>query len=98
RSKVALSVLAFACAFGATAEAGPKSAPIVYKNEAMNAPASATYRVAQGPVAAAPQARPAPVDKATARIEFRYPDSQPGVAEVRTASTTAAPLARATRE
>ncbi|AXE64247.1 hypothetical protein BBF93_08440 [Hyphomonas sp. CACIAM 19H1] len=98
RSKVALSVLAFACAFGATAEAGPAGAPIVYKNEAMNAPAPATYRVAQAPVAAAPQARSAPVDKATARIEFRYPDSQPGAGEVRTASTTTAPLARTTRE
>lgn len=98
RSKVALSVLAFACAFGATAEAGPAGAPIVYKNEAMNAPAPATYRVAQAPVAAAPQARSIPVDKATARIEFRYPDSQPGAGEVRTASTTTAPLARTTRE
>lgn len=99
RSKVALSVLAFACALGATAEAGPRSAPIVYKNEAMNAPAPATtYRVAQAPAASAPQARSAPVDKATARIEFRYPDSQPAGAEVRTASTTSAPLARTTRE
>lgn len=98
RSKVALSVLAFACALGATAEAGPAGAPIVYKNEAMNAPAPATYRVAQAPVAAAPQARSTPVDKATARIEFRYPDSQPGAGEVRTASTTTAPLARTTRE
>lgn len=98
RSKVALSVLAVACALGATAEAGPKSAPIVYKTEAMNAPAPATYRLAQAPVAAAPQARSAPVDKATARIAFRYPDSQPGAGEVRTASTTTAPLARTTRE
>lgn len=98
RSKVALSVVAVACAFGATAEAGPKSAPIVYKTEAMNAPAPATYRVAQVPVTAAPQVRSAPVDKATARIAFRYPDSQPAASEVRTASTTTAPLARTTRE
>ncbi|MBA4226554.1 MAG: hypothetical protein C0456_07970 [Hyphomonas sp.] len=101
RSKVALSVLAFACAFGATAEAGPRVAPIVYKNDAMNAPAPATYRVAQAPAAPAPLARPqassAPIDKATARIEFRYPDSQPA-AQVRTASTTVAPLAGPTRE
>lgn len=102
RSKVALSVLAFACAFGATAEAGPRGAPIVYKNDAMNAPAPATYRVAQAPAAPAPLARPqassAPIDKATARIEFRYPDSQPAAPEVRTASTTVAPLAGPTRE
>ena len=101
RSKVALSVLAVACALGATAEAGPKSAPIVYKTEAMNAPAPATYRVAQAPAAPAPLARPqassAPIDKATARIEFRYPDSQPA-AQVRTASTSVAPLAGPTRE
>ena len=101
RSKVALSVLAFACALGATAEAGPKSAPIVYKTDAMNAPAPATYRVAQAPAASAPLSRPqassAPIDKATARIEFRYPDSQPAT-QVRTASTTVAPLAGPTRE
>jgi rare lipoprotein A len=98
RSKVALSVVALSCAFGATAEAGPRGAPIVYKYDAMNAPVPAAYRVAQAPAAAAPQARSAPVDKATARIEFRYPDSQPAGPEVRTASVTSSPLAGTMRE
>lgn len=98
RSKVALSVVALSCAFGAAAEAGQGGAPIVYKYNAMNAPAPAAYRVAQAPAAAAPQARPAPVDKATARIEFRYPDSQPAGPEVRTASVTSSPLAGTMRE
>lgn len=98
RSKVALSVVALSCAFGVTAEAGPRGAPIVYKYDAMNAPVPAAYRVAQAPAAAAPQARSAPVDKATARIEFRYPDSQPAGPEVRTASVTSSPLAGTMRE
>ena len=98
RSKVALSVVALSCAFGAAAEAGQGGAPIVYKYNAMNAPAPAAYRVAQAPAAAVPQARPAPADKATARIEFRYPDSQPAIPEVRAASATSSPLAGTMRE
>ena len=92
RSKVAISVLAFACAFSATAGAQSRAAPIVYKNDTMNAAAS--FRMAQAP--AAPAARPAqsaPLDKATARIEFRYPDSQ-----LVAASAQSAPIAPSARE
>ena len=97
RSKVALSVLALSCALGSVAEAGPRGAPIVYKYDAMNAPVPATYRVAQAP-AAAPPTRQAPIDKATARIEFRYPASQPAFPELQTASVTPSPLAGTMRE
>jgi len=97
RSRVALSVLAFSCALGATAEAGPRGAPIVYKNDTLNA--AAPVRMAQAPVAAAPQAKSGgPVDKASARIEFRYPDSQPSGGQVLTASAPTAPAAPTGRE
>lgn len=80
RAHVALSVIAFACAFSGAAQAQTRSAPIVYKSDmALNA---ATYRTAQAPVAAAPKVRSAPADKATARIQFRYPDSASAGASV----------------
>lgn len=96
RSKVALSVLAFSCALAATAEAGPRGAPIVFKNEAMNA--AAPTRTAQAPAPAAPLAKSGPSDKATARIAFRYPDSQPAGGEFRTASAQPSPIASTFRE
>lgn len=95
RSKVALSVIAIACALAAPAQAGPGSAPIVYKGTGMNA--AAPMRLAQATTLPSPQAKQAPADKATARIEFRYPDSQP-VGAVLTASTTSPPLARTASE
>lgn len=100
RSRVALSVLAFTCALAAAAEAGPRGAPIVYKNETMNA--AAPVRMAQAPAPAAmPAAAPvksAPLDKATARIAFRYPDSQPAAGEFKMASTQSTPIASTARE
>lgn len=97
RSRVALSVLAFACALSATAEAGPRGAPIVFKNETMNT--AAPVRMAQTSMPAAPKMRSAPIDKATARIEFVYPDSRPAAApEFRTASVQSTPVASTARE
>lgn len=96
RSRVAFSVLAFTCALAATAEAGPRGAPIVYKTEAMNA--AAPVRMAQSPAPAAPLVKSAPVDKATARIAFRYPDSQPAAGEFKMASTQSGPIAATARE
>ncbi|MFN4185619.1 MAG: septal ring lytic transglycosylase RlpA family protein [Hyphomonas sp.] len=95
RSRVALSVLAFTCALAATAEAGPRGAPIVYKNDAMNT--TAPVRMAQAPAVSAPPAMAGPIDKASARIQFRYPDSQPSGGQMLTASAptiTAAPTGR----
>lgn len=75
RTKVALSAIALACAVSAAAEAGPRAAPIVFKGDSIDS--AAPLRMAQTQTVAAPpaQSRPAPADKATARIEFRYPDS-----------------------
>ncbi|ABI76112.1 rare lipoprotein A [Hyphomonas neptunium ATCC 15444] len=102
RSRVALSVLAFACALSATAEAGSRGAPIVYKSDAMNG-AAPSFQTAQAPARASAPAKSAPIDKATARIEFRYPDSQPAVGqpvagEFKTASAQSGPIAASTRE
>lgn len=96
RSKVALSVIAVACALSAPAQAGPGSAPIVFKGTGMNA--AAPVRLAQASILPSPQAKQSPADKATARIEFRYPDSQPGGGAVMTASTSTMPLARTASE
>ncbi|MBY9067619.1 septal ring lytic transglycosylase RlpA family protein [Hyphomonas sp. WL0036] len=95
RSKVAISVIALACAVSAVAEAGSRAAPIVFKGD--NVTAAAPVRYVQAPSAPAPQAKAAPVDKARARIEFRYPDSQLAGGEYVPASAgpvSAAPVAR----
>lgn len=96
RSKVALTVIAVACALSAPAQAGPGSAPIVFKGTGMNA--AAPVRLAQASTLPSPQAKQAPADKATARIEFRYPASQPVGGAVMTASTSTMPLARTASE
>lgn len=95
RSKVALSIFAVACALAAPAHAGPGTAPIVYKGTALNA--AAPMRLAQATPQPSAQTKQAPVDKATARIEFRYPDSQPAGSLI-TASAKTAPLARTASE
>lgn len=89
RSRLAISALAMAVALAAPAAANPRSgAPIVYRGDA--APAAAPVRMAQTPVSG-------PVDKATARIDFRYPD-QSGAGGVVTASAPPALAAPAARE
>lgn len=100
RSRIALSALALACALSAAAEAGPRGAPIIYKGDKMNA--SSPVRIVQTPAPiAAPAAKPVPVnasvDRATARIEFRYPDSAAGK-QVQTASVTASPVMGSLRD
>lgn len=88
-SRLALSALAMAAVLAAPAAANPRNgAPIVYRGDA--APVAAPVRMAQAQTAA-------PVDKATARIDFRYPD-QSGSGGVVTASAPPAPVAPAVRE
>lgn len=87
QSKAALSILAIACALAANAEAGSRAAPVVYKGDSVST--AAPVRPAQAP--STPGARLAPVDRSTARIEFRYPNSQPAEASVVTASVPSLP-------
>lgn len=84
-SRLALSALAMAAVLAAPAAANPRNgAPIVYRGD--TAPAAAPVRMAQTQTAG-------PVDKATARIDFRYPD-QTGAGGVVTAAAPPAPAAR----
>lgn len=91
RSKLALSALAMAAVLAAPAAANPRNGvPIVYKGGAAPAAAAAApMRVAQAQTGA-------PVDKATARIDFRYPD-QSGIGGA-IASAPSVPAAPPVRE
>jgi len=85
-SRIALSVIAAALVVAAPAAAQTRTgAPIVFRSTSP-ATAQAPAQPVQAPYAA-------PADKATAKIDFRYPNSAAAPGQVRMASTTMAPVA-----
>lgn len=87
-TKTAIMALVLACGLSAAAEASPKNgAPIVYKHGA-TAPAAQPVHMAQAPALSH-------ADKASARIDFRYPETS---APVRTAAASTAPVAASRQE